>query len=131
MARQRLYPSAPRERARVDQWMDWRATNLNQSWSYAFMSLVRQSPTHQDPALLAEACREWGRHMQMLEGQLQTTGAYVSGAAFSLADIPVGLSVHRWFSTPLHHPELPAVRAYYERLSVRPGYLQHGRNGTP
>lgn len=24
-----LYPTAPRERARVDQWMDWQATNLN------------------------------------------------------------------------------------------------------
>lgn len=126
-----LYPSAPRERARVDQWMDWQATNLNQSWSYAFVSLVRQSPAHQDPALLAEGCREWARHMGMLEAQLQATGAYVSGAAFALADIPIGLSVHRWFSTPLDHPNLPAVRAYYERLSARPGYLLHGRNGTP
>lgn len=95
------------------------------------MSLVRQSPAHQDVALQEQGCREWARHMAMLEAQLQTTGAYVSGAAFALADIPISLSVHRWFAAPLDHPHLPAVRAYYERLSARPGYLLHGRNGTP
>ena len=69
--------------------------------------------------------------MAILEGQLQATGAYVSGAAFSLADIPIGLSVNRWFQTPLAHPELPAVRAYYDRLQERSGYRLHGRNGLP
>jgi len=69
--------------------------------------------------------------MEILDRQLQKTGAYVSGEQFSLADIPVGLSVNRWFETPLEHPHLPAVSAYYERLGQRPGYLFHGRNGTP
>ncbi|MNC83263.1 hypothetical protein D3C75_1371250 [compost metagenome] len=69
--------------------------------------------------------------MQILERQLQATGAYVAGDTFTLADIAIGLSVNRWFETPLQHPSLPAVAAYYERLSQRPGYLQFGRNGTP
>lgn len=127
-----LYPNESRARARVDQWMDWQATDLNKSWSYAFMSLVRHSPEHQDPQTLAAACSSWNRHMQILEQRLQTTGAYVSGLAFSLADIPIGLSVHRWFATPLEdHPHLPAVNDYYERLSNRLGYLLYGRNGMP
>src|SRR6195952_5903431 len=29
---QLLYPLAPRERARVDQWLDWQAAELNPSW---------------------------------------------------------------------------------------------------
>jgi len=33
--------------------------------------------------------------------------------------------------TPMQRPDLPAVAAYYERLSQRPGFLAHGRNGTP
>jgi glutathione S-transferase len=33
--------------------------------------------------------------------------------------------------TPMEKPELPAVAAYYERLSERPAFLLHGRNGVP
>ncbi|HKS15506.1 MAG TPA: glutathione S-transferase [Pseudomonas sp.] len=126
-----LYPVEARARARVDQWIDWQASDLNRSWSYAFMSLVRHSPAHQNPHALAAGCADWCRHMQILERQLASTGAYVAGDTFSLADIPIGLSVNRWFETPLDHPHLPAVSDYYARLSGRPGFRLHGRNGTP
>lgn len=126
-----LYPVETRARARVDQWIDWQASELNRSWSYAFLSLVRKSAEHQDSTALAAGIDAWSRNMEILDHQLETTGAYVSGEAFSLADIPIGLSVNRWFETPLKHPDFANVRAYYERLSQRPGYLLHGRNGTP
>lgn len=126
-----LYPSEARAKARVDQWIDWQASDLNKSWSYAFMSLVRHSPEHQDSHALAAACSNWSRHMEILNRQLDSTGGYVSGDEFSLADIPIGLSVNRWFQTPLAHPDFPAVKDYYERLSRRPGYRLYGRNGTP
>lgn len=126
-----LYPAQAKARARVDQWIDWQATDLNKSWSYAFMSLVRRSPEHQNRQALTAGCEEWSKHMQILNRQLESTGAYIAGEEFSLADIPVGLSVNRWFETPLDHPELPAVSAYYERLCRRPEYLLHGKNGTP
>ncbi|UQS17421.1 glutathione S-transferase family protein [Pseudomonas sp. HS6] len=126
-----LYPSAPQHRARIDQWIDWQATDLNKSWGYAFMSLVRKSAAHQDADALQQGFHQWAAHMAILEQQLQRTGAYVSGDEFSLADIPIGLSVNRWFETPLAHSDLPAVSAYYDRLSARPGFRLFGRNGTP
>lgn len=128
---QALYPLDPQQRARVDQWIDWQATELNTSWRYAFMSLVRHSPAHQDPRLLEAASKGWAYTMGILDQQLARTGAYVAGQSFSLADIPIGLSVNRWYETPLEHVELPAVRAYYERLTTRQGYATWGRNGTP
>lgn len=126
-----LYPPEAKARARVDQWIDWQSSDLNRSWSYAFMSLVRHSPAHQDKQALAAGCSDWSRYMAILDRQLESTGAYISGPEFSLADIPIGLSVNRWFETPLAHPELPAVHDYYERLSSRHGYLLYGRNGLP
>jgi glutathione S-transferase len=126
-----LYSTDAQTRARIDQWIDWQASELNRSWSYAFLSLVRQSPEHQDSAALAVGIEQWSKNMAILDRQLEKTGAYVSGEQFSLADIPIGLSVNRWFETPLAHPDFAAVKAYYERLSLRPGYLLHGRNGTP
>ncbi|MBP0598121.1 glutathione S-transferase [Herbaspirillum sp. LeCh32-8] len=124
-----LYPAAPRERARVDQWIDWQASDLNRAWSYAFMALVRKSPTHGDAQQLAASVDNWSGFMRTLEGRLQQTGAFVAGDRFTLADIPVGLSVNRWFGTPLAHPELPAVAAYYDRLNERAGFRTFGRNG--
>ncbi|MGC6989396.1 glutathione S-transferase family protein [Pseudomonas aeruginosa] len=130
-AGERLYPQQAAPRARVDQWLDWQASDLNRSWSYAFMSLVRQSPAHRDAAQVEASLRGWTGYMEILEGQLLRTGAYVAGETFSLADIAIGLSVNRWYETPFEHPSLPAVRAYYERLGARPGFLAHGRNGVP
>ncbi|SIT30063.1 glutathione S-transferase family protein [Achromobacter sp. MFA1 R4] len=125
-----LYPAAPKPRARVDQWMDWQATDLNRSWSYAFMALARQSPAHQDAGAIEASCQDWARYMRILDQRLAETGAHVAGEAFTLADIPVGLSVNRWFETPFDKPALPAVAAYYDRLAKREGYRQYGRNGS-
>jgi glutathione S-transferase len=126
-----LLPAAPAERAMVEQWMDWQAGELNNSWRYAFMARVRQSPVHTDPASIAAGIHSWNRHMTLLDGQLRQTGAFATGARFTLADIVLGLSTHRWFMTPMERPALPAVAAYYERLSQRPAFMAHGRNGVP
>lgn len=124
-----LLPQEAMARAQVERWMDWQATELNNSWRYAFMSLVRQSAAHDDPIALATSVAEWNRLMQLLDAQLSATGAYVNGATFTLADIVLGLSVHRWMSAPIERPQLSAVAAYYELLSERKGFMQHGRNG--
>lgn len=126
-----LLPAAPAERALVEQWMDWQAGELNNSWRYAFMALVRQSPAHTDGASVAASVKGWNRHMTMLDEQLAKTGAFVTGARFTLADIVLGLSTHRWFMTAMERPVLPAVTDYYERLSQRPAFMAHGRNGVP
>lgn len=126
-----LLPVDAMARAQVEKWMDWQATELNNSWRYAFMALVRRSPAHTDPVALAAGVELWNRHMGLLDAQLASTGAYVIGATFTLADIVLGLSVHRWMAAPITHPPLAAVQAYYERLSQRDGYLLHGRNGLP
>ena len=69
--------------------------------------------------------------MAILDQTLAATGAYVTGPAFTLADVVIGLSVNRWFASPIDRPELPAVAAYFERLSQRAGFMAHGCNGLP
>lgn len=127
-----LLPQTPRERARVEQWMDWQAGEFNNAWRYAFMGMVRRSPAHQDPALLAQSVAAWHRHVQILDAHLAHSGAYVCGEAFSLADVLLGLSLQRWRLAPLEQtgrPAVPAVEAYLQRLAVRPGYLAHAGQG--
>ena len=45
MERWDLLPRSPKPKAHVEQWMDWQATELNNSWRYAFMALVRKNPS--------------------------------------------------------------------------------------
>ncbi|MBD9368512.1 glutathione S-transferase [Xanthomonas sp. XNM01] len=126
-----LYPQAPQVRARVDQWLDWQAAELNPAWSYAFQHLVRRSAAHGDLARVDASLQAWTRCMRILDAHLARSGGHVAGPGFSLADIALGLSVNRWYETPLAHPPLPAVAAYHARLMLRPGFREHGCNGTP
>lgn len=126
-----LLPLELMDRAQVEKWMDWQATELNNAWRYAFMALVRRSALHGDQAATAASVAEWNRNMGILDAQLSATGAYVNGTIFTLGDIVLGLSVHRWMAAPIDRPQLTAVSAYYERLSERDGFMQHGRNGLP
>ena len=123
-----LLPREPQPRAEIDRWIDWQATELNNSWRYAFSAIVRRNPAFDDGGEIEASKKAWTRMLAILDAQLARTGAYVAGARFTLADIPVGLSVNRWFMTPLERPAFAAVAAYYERLSGRPAFLKHGRN---
>ncbi|MCY0386548.1 glutathione S-transferase [Robbsia sp. Bb-Pol-6] len=126
-----LYPTPPRERARVDQWLDWQATDLNRAWSYAFMALVRHSPAHDDRDAVARSLADWAKHMRIIERQLDKSGAFIAGETFSLADIAIALSVNRWFCTPQEHASLPALLAYFDRLAARPGFSAYCTPATP
>jgi glutathione S-transferase len=126
-----LLPDDPEAQAIVDQWMGWAATELNKAWRGVFLGLVRPTPGFDQPEQIEAATIDWSEKMHLLDNQLATTGGYVTGDTFTLADIPVGLVVHRWYASPIEHPELPAVNAYYQRLCERPAFATHGRDGGP
>lgn len=126
-----LLPEDSWARAQVERWMDWQATELNGSWRAAFMALVRRDPAYDEPTRIEAGVRAWNAAMGILEQRLAATGTYAAGDGFTLADIVLGLSVNRWFMTPMPRPAYPSVTAYYDRLSERPGFQEHGRNGVP
>lgn len=124
-----LYPVDPARRAIIDMWMDWQIAELNPSYRYAFHGLVRNNPNNQDETQIQASLDAWREMMDILEAQLAKTGAYVAGDTFSLADIPVGLSVNRWVKTPRTEQQHPATAGYYDRLSERQGFVRFGRDG--
>jgi len=125
-----LLPADPQARARVEQWMDWQATDLNSSWRYAFMALVRRNPAFEDPAQVAASTTAWNRNIGILENHLAGGGPFAAGEQFTLADVVLGLSLNRWLMTPIERPDYAAVDAYVERLLERPAYREFGRNGV-
>lgn len=125
-----LLPARPQPRARVEQWMDWQATDLNTAWRHVFMARVRRHPAWPDDAAAEASLQQWNRLMQQLDQQLSTTGAYVAGEDFTLADIVLGLSTQRWRQTPGAKPGLPAVDAWFARLGGRAGFSRYCDNGV-
>ena len=126
-----LLPSEPRERAHVEQWMDWQAGDLNTAWRYAFWALVRKSPDYADAAAIEHSRLEWNRHMQILDAQLERSGAFVAGPDFTLADVGLGLALHRWTMAPMDKPALAAVAAYRERLGRREACRRYTPEAIP
>ena len=118
------YPSAPRPRAEVDAWLDAQQTLLTRPQTVMFWTLIRTPPEKRDMAAVATAVQEAARIWGMAETKL-TGRDFFTGAAPSIADIAWGVQVHRWFALPIERPELPAVRAWYDRLLTRPPYLKH------
>jgi glutathione S-transferase len=119
--RGQLAPADLQGRALVDQWLYWQLGELNPAWTYAVYALLRKNPAFTDAERIAESISKWTAKMAILEGQLGK-GAFVAGPAFTIADIAIGLSSHRWFSTPIPDRQpFPAVTDHYERMKERGG----------
>ena len=116
-----MWPADPQARAHVDQWMDWQQTTLNRPQSVVFQGLVRIAPENRDHAAIRNSADDLRRIYGLLDAQLDGRD-FVAGAAFTLADIALGVHVHRWFSFDLVRPHHPRLRTWYDRLMSRPIY---------
>ena len=119
-----MWPDDLRSRASIDRWMDWQQTTLNRPQSTVFQGLVRIAPERRDLAAIAAATTEATRCWTLLDGILARV-PYVAGPVFTLADIALGVHVHRWVSFDLARPPQPHLRGWYERLLTRAAYPAH------
>lgn len=127
-----LYPAAPAARHPVEMWMDWVAYDVTHALRGAFLGGQLREPPWNNEWFVAQGREDLTAEMRLLDAQLAANGPYVTGETFTIADIPVGLVVNRWFMIDgLDRPGLPALAAYYDRLTERPAYRAHGRNGLP
>jgi glutathione S-transferase len=126
-----LYPADPVQRAQVEQWMDWANYETSISLRGAFLGGMLNEPPWNHPWFVEQGRRQITKEVGQLDQHLERTGPYVVGATFTVADIPIGLVVNRWFALNFDRPHYPAVAAYYEELSRRPAYRKHVRNGLP
>lgn len=129
--RSMLLPHEAQARALVEQWMDWQATELNAAWRYAFYALVRRNPAYADPQAIATSVESWNRCMRLLDQHFAHGGQFITGEFFTLADVVLGLSTHRWLMSSIERPHLDAVHGYYQRLSVRPAFRVHVHPDVP
>ena len=116
-----LCPEDLAERADADRWMDWQMGTLWSSFRPAFVGLIRTPPEKRDPDYIATAIIKTTENLAMLDAHLATRD-YVTGPAFTMADIPLGVTAYRWFSLEIKRRPMANLEAWYERLCGRSPY---------
>ncbi len=116
-----LSPTDPREYALADQWISWQGTTLWPPMRQLLLALIRAPEPKRDHARIADLVKMLAGHWTVLNGQLEGRD-YVVGSRFTMADIVFGPHVYRWFTYPIERPDLPHLRAWYQRLCTRKHY---------
>ena len=110
-------------RAAIDQRLAWTATTLQPLWIELFWRLVRTPVEKQNAKLIAQLTEASIAQFRWLNQQL-AHHAYLVGEAFSLADIPAGMTLYRWFEMEIDRPAMPNVERWYAHLQERPAYRE-------
>lgn len=113
------------QRARIEPWLDWAQTSFQPSFSAGlFWGYFRTPEDRRDwPAIRRnmETCaRELRRVDELLEKR-----EFLAGETFTLADIPLGTCLFRYFGMGLERPALSNLERWYGRLCARPAYAEH------
>jgi glutathione S-transferase len=115
----RLYPLDLAARFDAERWMDWQQTTLNPAGRNAFMQLVRTPGAQRDAALIERSRAQMAPLLTLLDAHL-AAHRFMTGTAFTMADIPIGCEIHRWFGLPIDRPPLPHLERWYGEVSTRP-----------
>lgn len=119
-----FWPTDAMARATVDQWMEWAKTTIAPNVVYkVFWQLVRTPADTRNHALLDEGMATLRNVMAIAETQLSRHD-WLAGPEISLADFTFGAQLFRYFTLPFERADLPALAAYYARLSERAAYAE-------
>ena len=117
-----LYPLDLPQRFDAERWMDWQQTTFNPASRAGFWQLIRTPPAQQNPNVIAESNAAVEALMATLDAHLAGR-SFMVGEAFSMADIPLALEVHRWFGLPQTRQARPNIERWYSALQARPASL--------
>jgi glutathione S-transferase len=116
----RLCPIEAKAKAQTEAWMDWTLATLQPAIMGLFWSFYRAPVSMHDPALIGRFTTESAQAIRMLDAWLETR-PFIAGD-FSMADIPAGTLMHRYFNLGIERPTVLAVEAWRKRLAQRAPY---------
>jgi glutathione S-transferase len=119
-----MCPSNAKACADADRWMDWNATTVWPNLRPVFWNLVRTEPAKRDMPLVESSRKGLAVSMTILDTHMANR-QYVTGNDFTMGDIPLGVSIHRWFNMDIMRENLPNLGAYYKRLQERSAFAKH------
>lgn len=121
----RFWSESAAARSLAERWMDWSACSLQPDFlNGVFWGFYRTPPEHRDMRAVNAAVARCTSHMRLLDRILADT-PYLAGATLTLADIPAGTALFRYFGLEIERPDVPNVARWYERLQQRRAYRAH------
>jgi glutathione S-transferase len=121
----RFWPKDPAARAPIDGWMDWHQTSLQPHFiTGIFWGYYRTPETQRDWPAIRRSVDLCADDFRLIDSILATR-PFLLGDTLSLADIPIGTSLYRYFELDIERPLMPNVEAWYQRLKERPAYCEH------
>ena len=114
-----FYPQDLRARFDAERWMDWQQTTLNRAGGPAFIQWIRTPAEQRQSAVIAASVAATEPLLQMLDTHLATR-PWMAGEHFTMADIPIGCEIHRWWGLPEPRPALPNLERWYAAILTRP-----------
>jgi glutathione S-transferase len=93
----RFWRDDPGERSRSDAWMDWSQTRLQPDFlNGVFWGFYRTPERLRDAGAVAKSLARCTADFRLLD-QVLSGRVYLGGEAISLADIPAGTALYRYF----------------------------------
>ena len=118
------WPASPADRAKADGWMDWAQTALQRDFlTGVFWGWYRTPEAQRDNEAIQTALAACAEHFRLLD-KLLAERPFLGGDNLSLADIPCGTHLYRYYSLEIDRPRTPNLEAWYARLQDRPAYRQ-------
>ena len=115
----------PARRSQFDRWMDWSQATLQRDFLLGvFWGFYRTPEPQRNLAAINSRIERCAQHFRLLDGLL-VDRPFMLGDELTLADIPIGTSLYRYFNLEIERPDIPNVEAWYERLQQRPAYQNH------
>jgi glutathione S-transferase len=115
----------PAARSHADRWMDWAHTTLQPDFLVGvFWGFYRTPEAQRDMGAVRKKIDLCARHFSLLDRQLEGRD-FLLGNALTLADIPAGTALYRYYNIDIDRPKLANVERWYARLQDRPAYRQH------
>ncbi|WP_342362058.1 glutathione S-transferase [Terrarubrum flagellatum] len=120
-----FWNSDPAERSLPDRWMDWAQTTLQPDFlNGVFWGFYRTPEERRDLRSVNRKVDLCSQHFMLLDRHLEDR-AFMLGDALTLADIPIGTHLYRYFNLDIERPSVLNVEAWYARLQERAAYREH------
>jgi glutathione S-transferase len=111
--------------AEADQWIEWAQTALLPNFlNGIFWSYYRTPEAMRNTKAIERAVAQCAEHVLLLDRRLAGR-PYICGEKITLADIPAGTMLFRYYGLDIARPNAPHVEAWYARLRDRPAYATH------
>jgi glutathione S-transferase len=111
-------------RGRADMWMDWVNTTVHQDMTVIFWGLIRTPKEERNYDAIEESRKKMCKIWALLDTHL-TSRAFITGDEISIGDVPAACFSYRWHTLGIERPDLPNLRAWYERIVARPAFKKH------